>query len=100
MSTRTEILVQNPHEFEPAALIAAITRAQRMLTGDLPTTWESTKVTIHTNGRDRDGMLECMLVQFATLTEVLGQFPTVCDKLVIAVGMIQRPGSTEFEFHS
>lgn len=103
MAIDTTIQINNPHEWETPALIAAVTRAQRMVTGDLPPHWESTRVTMHTKGRDRDGMLECMLVH--TATHIV---PDSCahnavrkhEGVVIAVGMIQRPGSDEFEFHS
>lgn len=100
MAKRTEIVVQNPHEFNPDALTAAVQRAQRLVLGDLPEHWESTRVTIHSNGRDRDGMLECMIVHTAEVPDVTATFSSLQTKVVIAIGMIQRPGSTEFEFHS
>lgn len=102
MAIDTTIQINNPHEWETRALIAAVMRAQRMVTGELPPHWRSTKVTAYTSGRDRDGMLECMLIHTAVvpLTVTIGQLPATQEATVIAVGMIQRPGSDEFEFHS
>lgn len=100
MAIDTTIRINNPHEFEPEALIAAVKRAQAMLSGDLPEHWHSSAVNIHSNGRDRDGMLECMIVHTAEIPDVTRTFSSLQTKVVIAIGMIQRPGSTEFEFHS